>query len=174
MKLQLVIILGVALSACANTSAMSDLSRNSSYHQTSLLFGDEPTPVKSHRECESIEGFLCFDVGSFYPFQVPSTKAQMLSLLTKNDVGPFGVEGRWTNGEWEYDAYRREIEFYGLKGDFFWIMIFLNKPSKRLPINLTIFSYEHGLLLNVPVREVMGVDAPILVPAPIIMTYKED
>ena len=82
-KLQLVIILGFALSACVSTSATSDLSSKRSYHQTSLLFGDEPTPVTSHRDCENIDNFLCFDVGAFEPFQIPSKKDQLLALLTK-------------------------------------------------------------------------------------------
>ena len=173
MKALFIVTLGIALSACVNGAAKNELASKNSYLETSLLFGDEPTPVKSHKDCEGLGDILCFDVGTYEPFQIPASKSQLLAILTKNDDGPFGVEGQWKNGKWEYDAYRRETEFYGLTGDFFWVMTYFNDTTKRMPINLTIFSYEHGLLLNVPVREVMGIDAPIIVPGPIITTYKE-
>lgn len=167
-------LLAIFVSSCVAGAVLTSDVQPEQRIPKGLIFGSEWEPQGSHRDCENVGEFLCFEVGTFEPFMMPKNEAALTALMKQNEVGPFGAQAEWSAGPWQFELYRKENEFFGFRGNFYWVMTYFNNSNdgSKKSMNVSIYSYGHGLLMNIPTADAYGVDAPIIVPRPVIMTYQ--
>ena len=167
-------LLAIFVSSCVTGAALTSDTQPEQRIPKGLIFGSEWEPEGNHRDCENVIGFLCFEVGTFEPFMMPENETALIALMTKNEVGPFNAQAEWSVGHWQFELFRKENEFFGLRGNFYWVMTYFidSKDGGKKSMNVSIYSYGHGLLMNIPTADSYGIDAPKIVPRPVIMTYQ--
>ena len=118
-------------------------------------------------QCDQPEEFFCYPLPSGRAFVFPKSESRAIKCAALSSrAEDNGYSGVWHAGDITY--FISEITDYALfeiEGPFYHVTQITNAGSEAMQfLETTLFSFGHGIVLTMEETEVMGIDAPVLLP----------